>query len=359
LTEAFALHFLEDAFSSGHFVDFNYESNYRNGVHDYYSSHGVDSRSWTGEEHRAFGDAHMTRRDLELASAAVRASLEMVQTALGPDSIQTVSIPGSDQLPRDFDVCTERRPPRWLNAIGSLAELSAAMRQTPQPSVQGRRISSAREYRNDRGINLQVASRNQLQYDIIGNSNGENHWRFRSLGELGIAINFDSIMSGYRDGNIIQIAVLGGYEWGPESGLTGGFRVRLPILSFLYSSVLVPTCPAIRTSVPLYMAMADTRPRFPLGFSTRLSPATSLLVLNIPNINEVSVLWGPRGTQIQIPIIYYLMRGSRPIYTSWEFTPRLEVGVSVEFAHDNNTYLSAFLGFNPTIRTLLTNLGPQ
>lgn len=355
LNEAFALHFLEDAFAAGHFVDFFRESNLRNGTHDYYCSHGADAVTWNGpvgSSRRAFGDAHMTQGDVAATSAAVRASLEMVQAALGPDAPALPEMPGLSQSPAEFDICTARNPPAWLATVPSLPQLTSVMRQTPMPSMQGHRVSGSREYRNDRGVSLQLGTRAQGQYDLLGVNNEQNPWRFRILGEVGVAFNVDSVMSGYRDGNIIQVSGLLGYEVGAENGLSGGFRVRLPILPFLISSVRVPTSSAIRTSVPFYAAMLETK----WCLATRTGPQTSMFAVNL---NEVSVLWGPRGTTVQVPLIYYLLRGARPNYSSNEFAGRFEVGLSLEFVRDSDTYFGIFAGFNPTYRRLAANLGPQ
>lgn len=352
LYEAFALHFLEDAFAAGHFVDFFRESPFRNGTHDYYCSHGATATSWDGTTRRAYGDAHMDQGDLAAAAAAVRASLEMVQAALAPGAPGLPPLPERGPAFREPDVCTARSPPPWLAAVPALPQLAAVMRQAPRPSVRRPRDANMPEYRNDRGINLQLAVRAQGQYDTFGADNGEDQRRFRLLGEAGFAINFDSVMSGYRDGNIIQIAGLAGYEWGSDSGPSYGFRVRLPLFSFLYSALRISLGSEVRSDVLTYTGMVETR-----GVSFNTGPWTSMVAFNL--FSEVSVLWGPRGTTVQLPIFYYLMRGNRPSHGANDFSVRLEVGASAEFAGSHDTYFGLFVGLNPIYRHLLSNLGPQ
>ena len=50
--EAFALHFLEDSFASGHVAGNWGKTAVRKGTHDYYSEHGVEVTTWTGSSVR-------------------------------------------------------------------------------------------------------------------------------------------------------------------------------------------------------------------------------------------------------------------------------------------------------------------
>jgi len=77
-TEAFAIHFLEDIFSSGHVAGTWGSAAERKGTHDYYCEFGVDTNSWYGTPMVLFGDAHMTPKDLERAGAVIAQSLGQV-----------------------------------------------------------------------------------------------------------------------------------------------------------------------------------------------------------------------------------------------------------------------------------------
>jgi hypothetical protein len=77
-SEAFALHFLEDSFSSGHTVGTWGGPAMMKGTHDEYSIHGVPSRSWSGQAYSPHGDAHMTPDDLRRTRGAVATSLAEV-----------------------------------------------------------------------------------------------------------------------------------------------------------------------------------------------------------------------------------------------------------------------------------------
>jgi len=82
--EAFSLHFLEDAFASGHAVGATGDTHERAGTHDYYCEHGIEARPWSdwtenklaSRSYLAHGDAFLRKEDTEHAARAVQASLE-------------------------------------------------------------------------------------------------------------------------------------------------------------------------------------------------------------------------------------------------------------------------------------------
>jgi hypothetical protein len=81
--EAFALHFLEDVYASGHVAGTWGDVSQRKGTHDYYNQNGLEVFTWSGRDKTIvlMGDAHMRPQDAELAARAVRASLEQVLDA--------------------------------------------------------------------------------------------------------------------------------------------------------------------------------------------------------------------------------------------------------------------------------------
>ena len=84
--EAFALHFLEDMYASGHVAGSWGDVSQRKGTHDFYNQNGLEVFTWKGRDRTIvlMGDAHMRPEDAELAAKAVRTSLEQVlDTATG------------------------------------------------------------------------------------------------------------------------------------------------------------------------------------------------------------------------------------------------------------------------------------
>ena len=73
--EAFALHFLNDGFASGHVSGIWGDAAQRKGTHDYYNERGLEVTTWKGERVVIMGDAYMRPEDGEMAANAVVISL--------------------------------------------------------------------------------------------------------------------------------------------------------------------------------------------------------------------------------------------------------------------------------------------
>ena len=80
--EAFALHFLEDAFSSGHAAGLWGNAALRKGTHDYYDEHGLEVTTWDGKRMVITGDAYMRPEDAEVAANTVLMSLVQLLDAV-------------------------------------------------------------------------------------------------------------------------------------------------------------------------------------------------------------------------------------------------------------------------------------
>ncbi len=96
VSEAFALHFLEDAFSAGHVIGAWGGNAQAKGTHDYYSVYGFPVTTWKGDEYPAHGDAFMTKEDLKRVGGAVSASLSQVigvarGSSLADDALEPIS----------------------------------------------------------------------------------------------------------------------------------------------------------------------------------------------------------------------------------------------------------------------------
>ncbi len=105
--EAFALHFLEDAFASGHIAGTWGDVSIRKGTHDYYNEKGLEVVSWNGKRIILKGDAFMRPEDAAIAAFNVRLSLEQFLDAasgkLEPDyKSDSVSL---KNVPDSFNVC--------------------------------------------------------------------------------------------------------------------------------------------------------------------------------------------------------------------------------------------------------------
>lgn len=111
--EAFALHFLEDAFAAGHIAGTWGNASLRKGTHDYYNDHGLEVATWNGDRTVKMGDAYMLEKDAEAAAVNVRQSLEqLINAASGKltldyrsDAVALINQPDS------FNVCSNNLMP--------------------------------------------------------------------------------------------------------------------------------------------------------------------------------------------------------------------------------------------------------
>lgn len=152
--EGFALHWLEDIYSSGHDVGTWGNAAWRKGTHDYYSEFGVDTVDWNGRTVLAYGDSNMKPADLERASTALAASLRQLASALRPgDDLGQMAQswgPGAEAI-LAFDSCNEVGQPstnKPLKGVGP--HFADQVGRMPRPSLGPGEIHLPR-YRDELG----------------------------------------------------------------------------------------------------------------------------------------------------------------------------------------------------------------
>lgn len=138
LSEAFALHFLEDLFSSGHIVGTFGSVSTKKGTHDDFCRRGLDVRTWNGVSYEAHGDFHMQGEDLEHASLAVATSIRQVLAADAgvrdvTEAASAVTMAGSETMAA-VDVCTAVKTPTGLVPRALWPLLEEVLGQTPVPA---------------------------------------------------------------------------------------------------------------------------------------------------------------------------------------------------------------------------------
>lgn len=134
--EAFALHFLQDAFAAGHVAGSWGNVASRKGTHDYYNERGLETVTFAGERVVLLGDAHMRPQDAARAAAAVRASLEQLLDAFEGLGIRDPGLQADDAAaPDGFDVCREMRFPVRVAPAATLRALQPVLVQLPLPAL--------------------------------------------------------------------------------------------------------------------------------------------------------------------------------------------------------------------------------
>jgi hypothetical protein len=152
--EGFALHFLEDIYSSGHDVGTWGTAAWRKGTHDYYSEFGIDAVDWNGRSIIAFGDSNMKPADLERASNAVAASLHQLARALSPGDVLGQAAqrfgPGAQAM-LTFDSCKEIGQPTAKTAENLGPYFADQVGAMPIPAL-GRGEVHAPRFRDELGL---------------------------------------------------------------------------------------------------------------------------------------------------------------------------------------------------------------
>jgi len=136
--EAFALHFLQDVFASGHVAGTWGDASQRKGTHDYYNEKGLAVTTWDGKRVILMGDAYMRPQDAELAAITIRLSIEqLLDAASGKVNIDYAS----DQetipfAPDSFNVCKNNFMPTMQVEDKQIKTfLADALVQTPVPGL--------------------------------------------------------------------------------------------------------------------------------------------------------------------------------------------------------------------------------
>ncbi len=135
--EAFALHFLEDAFASGHVAGTWGDASQRKGTHDFYNQNGLEARTWAGQADSIvlMGDAHMRWEDVETAADAVIKSLNQVlDAAAGRSTYDNPYRPAAGDAPDDFDVCRNTHLPHRQKGLTPDGEYLPALTETLEPT---------------------------------------------------------------------------------------------------------------------------------------------------------------------------------------------------------------------------------
>jgi hypothetical protein len=365
LLESHALHFVEDAFSTGHFIDFSESSAVRNGTHDHFCSRGANVRTWSGHPYLAMGDAHLSAHDIRLAATAVRTALKQVEDVLRDGLTHDTGIPPRETAPTDFDVGHERLPPPWVADLWRNQLVRDVVWQQPAPSDREHRRSGSVEFSSDRGVYLIAGLRQQWGLALArSGALTSNDMTANLMGELGLALNVDGLLASRRDGSAFLLSALVGGEvtrespTAPDPTWLFGLRVRLPLVPLLWSLARVPTSRWINASLFFYTLIIDSRARVPftdIALSRRVGPESSVVALNP---NEVSLLWTRTSFRVQLPILYYLLRQERPHPRPWDGFGRVELGLSYEDVFQGPSVFSIYLGVNVSARYLVSNVGP-
>jgi hypothetical protein len=161
--EAFALHFLEDVYASGHVAGTWGEASERKGTHDYYNQSGLEVFTWDGGSTSIvlMGDAHMRPEDAALAATNVRKSLDQVLDVAAGRRLDIPYTPGAAAAADPFDVCRNdtfpEHGPDWERTKGEYhAAFVETLKPTPVPGL-GAGLGALPRFRSEVGAFMGLA----------------------------------------------------------------------------------------------------------------------------------------------------------------------------------------------------------
>lgn len=207
--EAFALHFLEDVFASGHTAGTWGETAVRKGTHDYYNERGLEVATWNGERAVVKGDAYMRDEDAEFASVSVTMSLQqLMMAASGELRVRHEGdLTSLEERPDTFNVCTNTVQPRWVrrDTVNMKREvltyLPQVLRKTPVPGL-ANGVGELPRFRSELGLFFGVSSSINGRYAFGGFAEGQTNQGF--IGGLGaglrVGLGLDGVLNEAGDG---------------------------------------------------------------------------------------------------------------------------------------------------------------
>lgn len=140
--EAFAVHFLEDAFAAGHVTGTWGNASLRKGTHDYYNENGYSTYAWNDRPLILLGDAHMRAEDMDAPANAVATSLTQLidaftgQGQIGGFTFKSQEVEGIDLLGADtLDICKNNQIPLKVGSKRLLPQYMDVVNQTPVPAL--------------------------------------------------------------------------------------------------------------------------------------------------------------------------------------------------------------------------------
>ncbi|MCG6959361.1 hypothetical protein LJE82_05650 [bacterium BMS3Abin03] len=371
--EAFALHFLEDAFASGHTAGTWGSAAQRKGTHDYYNERGLEITTWDGKRRILTGDAYMRPEDAEFAAIAVGKSIEQLLDAATGKLFFDYKYGGeiTEAQPDSFNVCKNNFMPKRKvdpNIITSCAQILVT---TPIPGL-ATGLGELPRFRSELGLFIGAIA--SIHGSTVQGGFGVGQNKPGAIGGIDAGFRFgvglEGVMHGGGDG-----LVFFDFGWRQDGASTmkfgdspllqdaGQFSAAIPgreafTFRFRMPFYVVPldlllTVPIFFISPETYGSMAVTaglgglipwqagietsigRFQFILGREAGISlygRSKTIDVMLLPIGNNQTALLYFRSTQLDFPIVEY--RPFRTFSSDQSSSLVLQLNFGVEFPHN-------------------------
>ena len=363
LLEAFALHYLEDAFAAGHVVGSWGGRSESKGTHDYYCRYGLDATTWQGDSYAAHGDFYMTDEDVRRVTAAGSLSLAQLGEILLPllerkdtpaGKLPTLSAHAEEQLaelrgaaPRnELDVCRETVVPAGLAPLANARFVQDVVALWPKP---GRRSPPMPRVPAELGFFMGPAVAIDRGYLVPTNalqSPIDEELRFRVGLQLGYAT--DGVLSQGRYGRFFLAPTLAG-AYNPvtsDTAIAIGLELHSPFAILPGDAIL--SVPLLLSGHP-WMAMQAGRGSVWRGIE-RPCALSQKVTIQLVAGREVTLLrYFQRGTgEDAVPARYEMLLPGAHLAFANEWGSSVALQSGIDLGYQFATYghgLPAYHGF--------------
>ena len=268
--EAFALHFLEDAFAAGHVAGTWGGVSQRKGTHDFYNENGLEVATWQGgAETVLMGDAHMRPEDAERAAAVVRMSIEqLLEATARPPNAAIEYAPTASSEPDALDVCknnTFMQRPEALRATPEEFRLGVEIvLRTPVPSLD-RGLGAMPRFRAEVGPFIGIAGALDARYLDGGYTGLESGSGYMAGADLSVRAGYglEGVLGEAGDGLIFlslgyrgDLPSTNKFSTNPSAEQAGTLAAAIPARSGF----------SLRVRLPFYLVPGDLLLLSPLYF---------------------------------------------------------------------------------------------
>ena len=285
--EAFAIHFLEDAFAAGHVAGTWGDASQRKGTHDYYNEMGLRTSLWNGEKVVLTGDAWMRTEDAERAAYTVGLSIiQLIEATSG--KYPTNKYNGEEKVPGPgkFNVCKSNYVPAHIKNIDFDVPLSEVFIKTPVPALE-EGLGDLPRFRAEVGpfIGFSPALRGSLIFGAFG----LDQTTLGAVGGLEIAVRvgvgLDGVLNESGDGLIFL-----GVGWRQDGSSSTGVVDEVDLASYGNLLAAIPGRSAFnfRFRIPYYVIPGDLLIAGPILFFLDKELLTDM---GVPAVNGGIIGW--------------------------------------------------------------------
>jgi hypothetical protein len=290
--EAFALHFLEDSFSSGHFVGHWGDDATRLGTHDYYSRTGLEAVRWSSptDTFVAHGDAFMSDAEAEVIAAAVRMSLAQVLGAASDAAVAARLLADFHDGfgEEEYDSCARGEVPFGLSALAHSKYIKEVIAFEPVPAP---RFPPLARVRAEKGFFAGGAATAAASYSMRPRAGGAAI-RATARAGFGAASIVDDPLNAQA---FVEIGFVGQYLAleGTGANLIGAsFRIRAPgYVCLVDGAVALLLAQSFQAKCPFCLRWGAAAAGGGLGKVWRSHPLFGSVSWQVSALRDVSVNW--------------------------------------------------------------------